>query len=76
MKQVLVLNKEEGFSVSEIAGKLSLSEQMVRNQLSSALKRIRSGLEHYRILTIFLTIYLYFLISELSIKTQFSCLVV
>jgi RNA polymerase sigma-70 factor (family 1) len=47
MKEVFMLNKEDGFSISEVADKLSLSEQTVKNQLSTALKRIRSGLEHY-----------------------------
>ncbi len=59
MKDVFTLNKEEGYSISEVAQKLSLSEQTVKNQLSNALKRIRSGLEHYRIVMILLGIYLY-----------------
>lgn len=59
MKDVYTLNKEGGFSISEVAQKLSLSEQTVKNQLSNALKRIRSGLEHYRIIMILLGIFLY-----------------
>lgn len=47
MKEIFTLNKEEGLSITELAQKLSLSEQTVKNQLSTALKRIRSGLEHY-----------------------------
>lgn len=40
-RQVFELSKEEGFSVKEIASQLGIQEQVVRNQLSAALKRIR-----------------------------------
>lgn len=50
MKEIFTLNKEKGFSISQIAEQLSLSEQTIKNQLGNALKKIRSGLEHYRIL--------------------------
>lgn len=48
MKEVYLLVKEDSLSITEAAQKLSLSEQTVKNQLGSALKKIRSGLEHYR----------------------------
>lgn len=58
MKDVFMLSKEYGYSITEIARKLSLSEQTVKNQLGAALKRIRSGIEHYRLLSLLIWIYL------------------
>jgi RNA polymerase sigma factor (sigma-70 family) len=40
-KEIFELNKEYNLSISEIASKLSLQEQTVRNQLTSSLKIIR-----------------------------------
>lgn len=50
MKEIYMLNKEEGLSITQVAERLDLSEQTIKNQLGNALKKIRSGLEHYRIL--------------------------
>lgn len=46
-KQIFCLNREEGLSVREISGQLGISEQVVRNQLSAALKKIRDYLLKY-----------------------------
>lgn len=46
-KEIFELNKEYGMSISEISSKLSVTEQVVRNQLSSALKTLRTELRHY-----------------------------
>lgn len=46
MKNVFLLNKVYGFSNGEIAEKLSLSEQTVKNQLVTATKRIRDKMKH------------------------------
>ncbi len=46
-KQIFRLNREEGLSAREISGQLGISEQVVRNQLSSALKKIRDYLLKY-----------------------------
>lgn len=46
-KEIFELNKEYGISISEIAEKLSITEQVVRNQLSAALKVLRSELMEY-----------------------------
>ncbi len=59
MKEVFILNKEEGLSIQEIAQKFSVSEQTIRNQLSSSIKRVRTSLERYRLLEIIMMIYLY-----------------
>ncbi len=56
MKEIYMLNKEQGMSIAEVAGQLALSEQTVKNQLGNALKKIRSGLEHYRLLSLIVTI--------------------
>ena len=40
-RQIFELAKEEGFSAKEIAAQLGIQEQVVRNQLSAALKKIR-----------------------------------
>ena len=44
VKQIYKLSREEGLSVREIAEKLKLSEQTVKNQLSTALKHLRASL--------------------------------
>ncbi|MEJ2880292.1 RNA polymerase sigma factor [Pedobacter sp. GR22-6] len=49
MKTIFYMSRENSLSVKEIANALSLSEQTVKNNLSSALKRLRLTLsrEHY-----------------------------
>jgi len=44
VKEVYKLSREQGLSNHEIAEKLNLSEQTVKNQLSSALKHLRKTL--------------------------------
>jgi RNA polymerase sigma-70 factor (family 1) len=44
VKEIYKLSREEGLSNNEIAEKLNLSEQTVRNQLSAALKHLRKSL--------------------------------
>ncbi|WP_295674421.1 RNA polymerase sigma factor [uncultured Mucilaginibacter sp.] len=44
VKQIYKLSRDEGLSNPEIAQKLSLSEQTVKNQLSAALKHLRKSL--------------------------------
>ncbi len=39
MQQVFRLNMEENLNIAEIAARLSLSEQTVRNTLNAALKK-------------------------------------
>ncbi len=48
--EIFELNREKGFSISQIAEKLGLSEKTVKNQLSLALKRMRNELMGYHIL--------------------------
>lgn len=43
-KEIFELNKEYGISIPEIAEKLSITDQVVRNQLSAALKTLRNEL--------------------------------
>ncbi|MNT82317.1 RNA polymerase sigma factor [compost metagenome] len=45
LKEVYLLRKEEGLSIREIAGKLNISEQTVKNQLGLAVKRMRGALK-------------------------------
>lgn len=44
VKEIYHLSREENLSISEIAEKLQLSEQTVKNQLSTALSHIRKSL--------------------------------
>lgn len=46
MKTVFQLSREDSLSVKEIAEKLSLSEQTVKNNITIALKRLRYTLKH------------------------------
>ena len=42
MREVFMLSREDGLPVSEIANRLSISEQTVKNQVSNAIKRLRA----------------------------------
>ncbi|WP_293711732.1 sigma-70 family RNA polymerase sigma factor [uncultured Parabacteroides sp.] len=55
-REIFVLNKEYGLSIAEIASRLSITEQVVRNQLSAALKLLRSELSNNSYLFILFTI--------------------
>lgn len=52
-KEIFELNKEYGMSISEIASRLSITEQVIRNQLSAALKILRKELKQYYPLLLF-----------------------
>ena len=43
-RQIFELAKEDGLSVKEIASRLGIQEQVVRNQLSAALKKLREDI--------------------------------
>lgn len=47
MRQLFIDSRDHGLSVREIAEKHALSEQTVKNQLSSALKKLREGLGNF-----------------------------
>lgn len=49
-RELFEWNKEEGFSVPEIAEKTALAEQTVRNQLSAALRILRKEMSKYYLL--------------------------
>ncbi|SFS31605.1 RNA polymerase sigma-70 factor, ECF subfamily [Porphyromonadaceae bacterium NLAE-zl-C104] len=49
-REIFEMNKEMQISVTEIADKLSLTEQSVRNQLSASLKFLRKELVKYAVL--------------------------
>lgn len=53
-KEIFELNKEQDVTVKEISVRLEIEEQVVRNQLSSALKVLRNELSHYLPLLLFL----------------------
>lgn len=49
MRKIYLLSREDDLSGFEIAARLSLSHQTVRNQISSALKRIRDRIQRYQL---------------------------
>jgi len=44
MQEVFRLSREDDLSISDIAHRLNLSEQTVKNQLTEALKRLRASI--------------------------------
>lgn len=50
LKEIYQLSKEENLSIKEIAMRLNISEQTVKNQLVTALKKLRVGLKEAFIL--------------------------
>ncbi len=54
MKEIYRLSRVEHLQIAEIAVRLSISEQTVKNTLTNALKRLRKKLSHYSFLFIFL----------------------
>lgn len=53
-KEIFEMNKENGWSVYEIVSHTGISEQSVRNQLSTALKVLRKEMEEYLFLFLLL----------------------
>ncbi|MFI5139730.1 MAG: RNA polymerase sigma factor [Sphingobacteriales bacterium] len=47
MKEVFELSRTEGYSVRQISEQMNISEQTVKNQLSTALKRLRLNFADY-----------------------------
>lgn len=47
LREIFELNKEQNMPVAEVARRLGITEQVVRNQLSMAVKIIREELQHY-----------------------------
>ena len=47
MREIYRLSRVESLQIAEIAGRLNISEQTVKNTLTTALKRLRERLSHY-----------------------------
>jgi RNA polymerase sigma factor (sigma-70 family) len=47
MQQVFRMSREDDLSIADIARKLNLSEQTVKNQLTEALKRLRASIKSH-----------------------------
>lgn len=54
VKEIFLLSRHEDLSIQEIAIKLGLSEQTVKNQLTYALKHLRNSLTSFTILMLFI----------------------
>ena len=50
MKEIYCLSRVENLKIAEIASRLNISQQTVKNTLVSALKRLRKNLSHYNCL--------------------------
>lgn len=59
LKEVFQLSRNEHLTIREIAARLKISEQTVKNQLSSALSQIRSRLSGRDLLTTLLIFFLH-----------------
>jgi RNA polymerase sigma-70 factor (ECF subfamily) len=59
MKEVYLLKKEDNLSIQEIAGKLQISEQTIKNQLQQAYTRLRTRLKDHRLPLFFIGLALY-----------------
>ncbi|MCD7816384.1 MAG: RNA polymerase subunit sigma-70, partial [Bacteroides sp.] len=56
-REVFEMNKEQNLSIADIAEKLSITEQVVRNQLSAALKIIRMELTEFSAFSLLIMLY-------------------
>lgn len=54
VKEIYLLSREENLSISEIAVRLQISEQTVKNQLTFALKHLRQSLNYLSLAALFL----------------------
>jgi RNA polymerase sigma-70 factor (family 1) len=54
VKEIYILSRNEGLNNREIADKLNLSEQTVKNQLSAALRHLRKSLTGFTTFTVIL----------------------
>jgi RNA polymerase sigma-70 factor (ECF subfamily) len=45
MQEIFRMSREDDYSIAEIAKRLNISEQTVKNQLTEALKRLRASLQ-------------------------------
>lgn len=61
VKEVFVLSRKERLSVNEIARKLNVSEQTVKNQISKAIKTLRLHLNNISFSYFFLAVLQYLL---------------
>jgi RNA polymerase sigma-70 factor, ECF subfamily len=53
MQQVFVLSRHQNLSINEISEKLDIAPRTVKNQISNALKILRTGLEIFLVLLFF-----------------------
>ena len=53
MQEIYRLSRIENLQIAEIARRLNISEQTVKNTLTSTLKRLRERLTHYSVASIF-----------------------
>jgi len=52
-REIYIMSRKENLSIAEIADRLQISRRTVENQLSSALKHLRTGLKYIMLLVIF-----------------------
>ncbi|HLR38355.1 MAG TPA: sigma-70 family RNA polymerase sigma factor [Chitinophagaceae bacterium] len=59
LRETFILSRKEHLSISEIAARRNISEQTVKNQLTTAMKRLRPMMEKIMIWVGFIYVYLF-----------------
>lgn len=74
-KEVFVLSKIKKLSYKQIASHLNISEKTVENQMARAFKQLRLTLKEYRFFSIFLLLFLLFLLWSSGLLKDYDYII-